>query len=105
MIGTVDTGISPGNRSFAATGDDGYTVTNPLGDGNYLGACDPDNADQYDPQFPCNSKLIRRPWATHHPLPRQEPGRSWLRSAGNPVRHPAHVYHMTAIAHPGAVAA
>jgi uncharacterized repeat protein (TIGR01451 family) len=58
IIGTIDTGISPGNRSFAATGDDGYTVTNPLGEGNYLGACDPDNADQFDPQFPCNSKLI-----------------------------------------------
>jgi uncharacterized repeat protein (TIGR01451 family) len=58
VIGTIDTGISPGNRSFAATGDDGYTVQNPLGEGNYLGACDPTNATQYDPLFPCNSKLI-----------------------------------------------
>lgn len=57
IIGTIDTGISPGNRSFAATGDDGYTVQNPLGDGVYLGACDPANA-QYDPDFECNSKLI-----------------------------------------------
>ena len=57
VIGTIDTGISPGNRSFAATGDDGYTVVNPLGDGNYLGVCDPTDPS-YDPLFPCNSKLI-----------------------------------------------
>jgi uncharacterized repeat protein (TIGR01451 family) len=57
VIGTIDTGISPGNRSFAATGDDGYTVQNPLGDGNYLGVCNPADPT-YDPLFPCNSKLI-----------------------------------------------
>jgi uncharacterized repeat protein (TIGR01451 family) len=58
VIGTIDTGISPGNRSFAETGDDGYTHTNPRGPGNYLGACDPGNAEQFDPDFPCNEKLI-----------------------------------------------
>lgn len=58
VIGTIDTGISPGNRSFAETGDDGYTHTNPLGDGVFLGACDPTNSEQYDPDFPCNDKLI-----------------------------------------------
>jgi alpha-tubulin suppressor-like RCC1 family protein len=58
VIGTIDTGISPGNRSFAETGDDGYTHVNPRGPGNYLGACDPDNAEQFDPEFPCNEKLI-----------------------------------------------
>jgi uncharacterized repeat protein (TIGR01451 family) len=58
VIGTIDTGISPGNRSFAETGEDGYTPTNPLGEGNFLGACDPSNAEQYDPDFVCNSKLI-----------------------------------------------
>ena len=58
VIGTIDTGIHPGSPSFAETGDDGYTVTNPLGAGNYLGACDPANTDQYDPDFPCNGKLI-----------------------------------------------
>jgi uncharacterized repeat protein (TIGR01451 family) len=58
VIGTIDTGIHPGSPSFAETGDDGYTHTNPLGAGNYLGACDPANTDQYDPDFPCNGKLI-----------------------------------------------
>jgi uncharacterized repeat protein (TIGR01451 family) len=58
VIGTIDTGIHPSSPSFAETGDDGYTHTNPLGAGNYLGACDPANTDQYDPEFPCNGKLI-----------------------------------------------
>ncbi|GAA4717230.1 S8 family serine peptidase [Promicromonospora umidemergens] len=58
VIGTIDTGIHPSSPSFAETGDDGYTHTNPLGAGNYLGACDPANTDQYDPDFPCNGKLI-----------------------------------------------
>ncbi|WP_129783251.1 S8 family serine peptidase [Promicromonospora panici] len=58
VIGTIDTGIHPGSPSFAETGDDGYTHTNPLGAGNYLGVCDPANTDQYDPDFPCNGKLI-----------------------------------------------
>ena len=58
VIGTIDTGISPGNSSFADVGDDGYDHTNPLGAGNYLGACDPANAAQFDPDFVCNDKLI-----------------------------------------------
>ncbi|GAB3170675.1 S8 family serine peptidase [Myceligenerans halotolerans] len=58
VIGTIDTGINPGSPSFAETGDDGYTHTNPLGAGNYLGVCDPSNDHQYDPDFPCNGKLI-----------------------------------------------
>ena len=64
IVGDIDTGIDPWNPSFLATGDDGYTVQNPLGDGNYLGVCDPTNTNPpagvvaYDPTFPCNSKLI-----------------------------------------------
>ena len=58
VIGTIDTGIHPSSPSFAETGSDGYTHTNPLGAGNYLGVCDPANTDQYDPDFPCNGKLI-----------------------------------------------
>jgi uncharacterized repeat protein (TIGR01451 family) len=58
IIGTIDTGVNPGNRSFAETGGDGYTHTNPLGAGNYLGVCDPSNTEQFDPLFPCNEKLI-----------------------------------------------
>jgi uncharacterized repeat protein (TIGR01451 family) len=62
VIGTIDTGISPGNSSFAdpAPGD-GYDHTNPLGAGNYLGVCDPDNPTAFggfDVDFPCNDKLI-----------------------------------------------
>src|SRR5690606_18397486 len=41
IIGTIDTGIAPGNRSFADVGADGYNHTNPLGSGNYLGVCNP----------------------------------------------------------------
>lgn len=58
VIGTIDTGISPGNRSFADLGDDGYDHTNPRGEGNYLGACDESNSEQFDPLFICNDKLI-----------------------------------------------
>ena len=58
VIGTIDTGISPGNRSFADVGDDGYDHDNPLGAGNFLGACDPSNTEQFDPLFECNDKLI-----------------------------------------------
>ena len=64
IVGIIDTGIDPWNPSFATTGDDAYTHTNPLGSGNYLGVCDPANvvpppgAVAYDPTFPCNDKLI-----------------------------------------------
>jgi uncharacterized repeat protein (TIGR01451 family) len=51
IFGDLDTGINQGNHSFATTGDDGYTVQNPLGDGVVLGECN---------DFPglCNNKLI-----------------------------------------------
>ncbi|MPZ51958.1 MAG: S8 family serine peptidase, partial [Acidimicrobiia bacterium] len=58
IIGVIDTGINPSNPSFADVGDDGYDHENPLGAGNFLGVCDPDNDDQFDPDFPCNDKLI-----------------------------------------------
>src|SRR5690625_86590 len=63
VAGVLDTGINPSNPSFAATvpvedGGDGYEHTNPLGEGVYLGICDPDNTDQYDERFACNDKLI-----------------------------------------------
>ena len=59
VIGTIDTGISPGNRSFADIGGDGYDHTNPFG--AFLGVCDVDNPESaggHDPEFPCNDKLI-----------------------------------------------
>ena len=51
VVGIIDSGINHSHPSFAATGADGYTVINPLGDGNYLGEC---------ATIPglCNSKLI-----------------------------------------------
>lgn len=64
IVGIIDTGIDPWNPSFAATGDDGYTHTNPLGAGTYVGVCDPANTTPpagvvaYDPTFICNDKLI-----------------------------------------------
>lgn len=57
VVGILDTGINFDHPSFAATGDDGYTHVNPLGEGNYLGVCNPADPG-YDPAFECNSKLI-----------------------------------------------
>ncbi|MDP5131833.1 MAG: S8 family serine peptidase, partial [Paraglaciecola sp.] len=59
VIGILDSGINGDHPSFAAVGGDGYQHTNPLGEGNYLGECDPSNA-KYNPAIPCNSKLIGR---------------------------------------------
>ncbi len=57
VLAVIDTGINMDHPSFAATGDDGFTHTNPNGAGNYLGWCDPSHPD-YDPAYPCNDKLI-----------------------------------------------
>lgn len=57
IVGILDSGINIDNPSFADVGDDGYNHTNPLGSGNYLGVCDPENAT-YNPDFPCNDKVI-----------------------------------------------
>ncbi|MGX5201341.1 S8 family serine peptidase [Aliikangiella sp. IMCC44632] len=51
VIGILDTGINTDHVSFAATGDDDYTVVNPWGDGVYVGDCVEDATL-------CNSKLI-----------------------------------------------
>jgi uncharacterized repeat protein (TIGR01451 family) len=58
IIGVIDTGINPSNPSFADIGGDGYDHTNPWGEGVYVGVCDPANTSIYDPDFPCNDKLI-----------------------------------------------
>lgn len=39
VIGDLDTGYNSKSPSFAATDDKGYTITNPLGHGKYLGQC------------------------------------------------------------------
>ncbi|WP_299927164.1 S8 family serine peptidase [uncultured Nocardioides sp.] len=63
IVGILDSGLNPANPSFADVvpeedGGDGYDHTNPLGAGNYLGMCDPDNAEQYVADWGCNDKLI-----------------------------------------------
>ena len=57
VIGVIDSGINMGHPMFAAMDADGYVHTNPLGEGNYLGWCDPSNPD-FDPELVCNGKLI-----------------------------------------------
>ncbi len=64
VVGVVDTGIIADHVAFASEveanedfGIEAYTHTNPLGEGVYLGVCDQEH-DDYDPDFPCNAKLI-----------------------------------------------
>lgn len=57
VVGVIDTGINPSNPSFADIGDDGYDHSNPRGNNNYVGVCNPAEPT-YDPTFPCNDKLI-----------------------------------------------
>ncbi|MCA9871115.1 MAG: S8 family serine peptidase, partial [Anaerolineae bacterium] len=106
IVGVIDTGIDPWNPSFLATGDDGYTVQNPYGDGNYVGICDPNNTNPpagvvpYDPTFPCNSKLIGVwGYTASDPNPRDGDGHGSHTSstaAGNVVYN-THVESPTAI--------
>jgi len=56
VVGILDTGANPYHPSFADVGEDGYDHTNPRG--RFYGACDPGNAEQFDPSVPCNDKLI-----------------------------------------------
>lgn len=66
IVGVIDTGINTTHPSFAALGGDGYQHLNPLGQGHYRGACDPDNLPAasegnpsgYNPAISCNAKLI-----------------------------------------------
>jgi len=53
VIGIIDTGIIMTHTSFAVVGGDGYTHTNPLGAGIYVGHCAEDPGT-----FVCNDKLI-----------------------------------------------
>src|SRR5690606_29398653 len=57
IVGILDTGLNPGNPSFADVGKDDYDHTNPWGAGNYVGVCDPDDPS-YVPDWGCNDKLI-----------------------------------------------
>lgn len=51
VVGDIDTGINHDHPSFAAKGDDGYTIRNPRG--AYYGLCAPVTGLPF-----CNSKLI-----------------------------------------------
>ncbi|MBW3165346.1 S8 family serine peptidase [Ferrimonas balearica] len=51
IVGILDTGVDTNSRSFAATGDDGYTHINPYGEGVYKGDCLTDASL-------CNAKLV-----------------------------------------------
>jgi len=57
ILGILDSGINTTHPSFAPTGDDDFTVTNPLGAGNHLGNCNPDGPPT-GTQVNCNDKLI-----------------------------------------------
>lgn len=54
VIGDIDTGYNSASPSFAATDDTGYAITNPLGDGNYLGQCSAPGVSIAG----CNNKVI-----------------------------------------------
>ena len=63
VVADIDTGLNVANASFAATGADGYTISNPMGSGSYLGVCNSANTtaskpNTYDSTFACNSKVI-----------------------------------------------
>jgi uncharacterized repeat protein (TIGR01451 family) len=57
LVGIIDTGINFDHPSFSATPEDGYVYD---WTGDYLGVCDPTNAEQYDPDYAiaCNDKLV-----------------------------------------------
>jgi subtilisin family serine protease len=57
VVGIIDSGINMQHPSFAEIGGDGYEHINPLGQGNFIGACNPSN-QYYDASIVCNNKLI-----------------------------------------------
>ncbi|MCP1727943.1 hypothetical protein J2T60_001943 [Natronospira proteinivora] len=57
VVAIVDSGINDVHESFAEVAEDGYEHQNPLGSGEFIGACDPDH-EQYDDSYQCNDKLI-----------------------------------------------
>jgi hypothetical protein len=54
VIGDLDTGYNSQSPSFSQTDDTGYTITNPLGTGHYLGMC----AWRSISDAGCNNKVI-----------------------------------------------
>ena len=54
VIGDIDTGYNSASPSFTATDASGYTITNPLGTGNFIGQCAVPNISIAG----CNDKVI-----------------------------------------------
>jgi hypothetical protein len=54
VVGDIDTGYNSLSPSFQATDDQGYTIQNPLGAGNYLGQCGVPDISLAG----CNNKVI-----------------------------------------------
>lgn len=59
VFGILDSGINGTHPSFAEVGGDGYEHVNPLGNGVFLGECDPGSPD-FTADVACNNKLIGR---------------------------------------------
>lgn len=57
VVGIIDSGINMQHPSFAEVGGDGYEHINPLGQGTFIGFCDPSHPD-YHASIVCNNKLI-----------------------------------------------
>ncbi len=59
IVGVIDTGINFDHPSFSDAPEDGYdfSAANPLGAGNFVGWCDPNNPN-FNPAFVCNDKHI-----------------------------------------------
>lgn len=87
VVGIIDSGITPLSPSFAAVGGDGYVHANPRG--KFFGVCDPDNGALYNPNFPCNDKLIGA-WSFVSD--------DFNDSVGNPVDFNGHGTHVAATA-------
>jgi hypothetical protein len=58
VIGVIDSGANLLSPSYATVDLDGYTHTNPLGSGNYLGWCNPSNPNHVPGRDICTDKLI-----------------------------------------------
>ena len=54
VVGDIDTGYNSKSPSFQATDSSGYTITNPLGSGHFLGDCSVDGISLGG----CNDKVI-----------------------------------------------
>lgn len=88
IVGVIDTGIDPYSPSFAAVGGDGYKHINPKG--KYFGVCDPEE-DSYDPDFPCNDKLIGA-WGYEDPYDIDGHGSHTAGTAAGNIIYDAAVY-------------